>query len=215
MWLRFSIVGFGALVFVLGIVWIIAPGPKVKTSYGTEADKYPSRRSIIFSFIGKLVVISILCALAVYVMMQTATFHSIRIIRETNPQKESEGTVRVVASQFPTTLVLDAAVLQRGGLKILSFDLKPCTPDVQLTTLIGNENEFERKVQALAFQRAQCFEFSFNLTGPASSLIIRPSTKPDSVSVMSQQEFKHWVTVFNYFGGALWIIAFIVLCLFF
>jgi hypothetical protein len=214
--LRLLIVGLGVVVFVLGIVWIIAPGPKMKTRFGITPDEYPSRGSVIFSFIWKLVAIPILCAIAAVVMQGTVTFHNIRMIRESDPQKESAGGVRFVAAQFPTTLVVDAAVLQRGGLKFISFDLKPCSQEhVELQTLIGDENEFERKVQVQSFRRPQCFRFSFSLSGPASALIVNPATKPDDVSIVSQEEFNHWKTIFLYLGGALCLVAFALLCLLF
>jgi hypothetical protein len=210
---RLSIVGLGAVIFVLCVVWIIAPGPKVKTGYGITPDKHPSKRSIIFSLAWKFAVIPILCALAVLVLRETVTFHSITMIRERDPQKESAGTVRFVGSHFSTTLVVDAAVLQRGGLKFISFDLKPCSQDrVELQVLIGDENEFERKVEAQSFRTPQCFRFSFNLTGPAKSLIVNPTAKPDDVSIVTKEEFDHWTTIFKYSGGVLWLVAFVLLC---
>lgn len=211
--LRLWIVGLGVVLFVLGIVWIIAPRPKMKTGFGVTPDKSPSRLRIIFSFIWKLVAIAVLCGLAILVMRETVTFHSIRMIRESDLQNESAGTVRFLASQFSTTLVVDAAVLQRGGLKFIAFDLKPCSQEhVELETVIGDENEFERKVQVQAFRRPQCFRFSFSLSGPATSLIVNPAAKPDDVSIVAQEHFNHWKTFFNYLGGVLCLVAFVLLC---
>jgi hypothetical protein len=211
--LRLWIVGLGVVVFVLGIVWAIAPGPKMKTNFGITPDEYPSRVRVISSFAWKLVAIPALCGLAVLVMRETVTFHSIRMIRESDPQKESAGAVRFLGSQFPTVLVVDAAVLQRGGLRFLSFNLERCSQEhVDQRILIGDENEFERKVEVRSFRKGQCFKFSFSLSGPASSLIVNPSAKPEDVSIVSEEKFNHWKPIFLYLGGTLCLVAFVLLC---
>ena len=210
--MRLLVVGLCVTVVVLGVVWIIAPRPETKTGYGTVPDKRPSKLRMTFSFTWKFGVISILCVLAVLMLRETVTFHSVRMIRENDQQNESDGAVRFIASRFATTLVVDAAVLQRGGLKFISFDLKPCAEEhVELAILIGDENDFERKLQVQSFRRPQCFSFSFRLNGPSSSLIVSPIPKPDDVSIVLQQEFDHLAIIFNYFGGALWLVAFALL----
>jgi hypothetical protein len=149
-----------------------------------------------------VVSIVIVCILSVFLLMQVATFHSLRVIEKRSATNPFVGTIEIQPAHRPASLTLNLSTSQVQGVKM---EVWPDSWNDSDRTKWGVRNQSEYGITLLLenFKSPQVFGVWYRLSVGASKIDIDVNSDPPEIQIIRGGELAKYQKNNWIFGGIL------------
>lgn|ERR1700682_2800995 len=200
---RLIFIGVFGVIMVAFVVVAVTRAPARGMGFASQPIKArPSRLAIA----GKIVLILLICAVAVFLLQLTVTYHNICFSQTTDSRDVTVGTIEVQPSHFPADLTLILSTPQ-PDVRILDLHPQGCGDDPINTPNMQDPNDFSAIIHLYRFKTSQKFCLSYHLSDRADRLNIAVTTTVSNIEVLRDDRVRLYRKRVCSFGGALCLIA--------
>ncbi|HEY6764293.1 MAG TPA: hypothetical protein VI386_05935 [Candidatus Sulfotelmatobacter sp.] len=184
---RFIIAGIAGLVAALSVAEMLRFEPK-RSSAGFRAEGEEQPNISIWSILARVIVISSMSALSVFLLNETAIFHNIRLLQKTDATNPFVGTIEIQPAHTPTNLAVSLSTSQTGHISILDKapaswnNLDPVDWSMQ------NDSTYGVTFFLKDFKTPQVFGCWYRLSAGAEELGVDVRTDSPEVRVLRGQQ---------------------------
>jgi len=200
--LRFFIVGFICLCAILFAAEVLALERERSVGFPAGRPNGPSKLNLI----GRGLLLVLVALLATILLLEIVTYHNIRIIRQVNHSKSSEGTIEIQPSHRSTELTVTVSTPQEGP-KILEKRLGSWNKEVEVSWRMKDDSPSGVVLTLSDFVSPKVFGVWYRLSGDAAELEVAVEATPEGTRILRDREIgklRCWIFAF---GGGLCVIG--------
>jgi hypothetical protein len=202
---RFLMAGVTAGVAALAVAEMSRYGPTRSAGFHLRTKKPPSLSTPWFA--RRVTAILAMCALGVFLLHETATFHNVRVLDNTPSSDPFVGSIEIQPAHMPTTLTINLSTNQSKAVKII--DKAPASWNDQdpVDWSMQNDSPYGVTLVLQGFKSPQVFGVWYKLSARAQELHIEVTAEPAEVRVLRAQQLRRYRRNIWIFGGLLCVFA--------